>query len=100
MYRRWRCPKESLEIRFRWNSAVDQHVVVDERQVLTLLLCESVCHSVHLFPDRTLGITWTKSRQAFGIRVNTFVYARHGRELMGCDSTVFDPAFDMSSGLM
>ncbi len=27
----------------------------------------------------------------------SFVYARHGRELIGCDSTVFDPAFDMSS---
>lgn len=44
MYRRWRCPKETLQVRFHGRSPINHRIVFDERQILALLLCEFDCH--------------------------------------------------------
>ncbi len=49
-------------------------------------------------PTALTGCQWTAADLPF--RLQRIVYARHGREVIGYDSTVFDPAFDMSSGRM
>jgi len=62
MYRWRRDTEESLQIRFRRRSPVDHGVVVDERQILTLFICDRPCRPDHQSPDRTCGSTAAISR--------------------------------------